>query len=103
MGANHADFHGVTITHRVIRPERPDNTIEIEAHHPDHGQIGRLGLVNDMPGIGRQVGTVSVNPEFQRKGIAAAMWKYAKDNNFNPVHSTNQSKSGKAWAEAVGD
>ena len=103
MSANNSDFHGVSITHRVIRPENKDNTIEIEAHHPEYGQVGRLGLVNHMEGIGRQVGTVKVHPDFQRKGVATAMWNYAKSNGFNPVHSTNQSPSGKKWAKAVGN
>jgi hypothetical protein len=103
MGRNNADFQGSVITHRVIRPEHKDNTVEIEAHHPDHGQIGRLGLTNEMAGIGRLVGTVQVNKAFQRKGIATAMWHYAKDSGFNPVHSPTQSPEGKKWAKKVGD
>jgi GNAT superfamily N-acetyltransferase len=103
MPRNNADFQGITISHKVIAPDRKDNTIEIEAHHPEHGKIGRLGLVNHMAGIGRQVGTVEVHPDFQRKGVATALWNYAKDNGFNPVHSTNRSPLGKKWAEAVGD
>jgi GNAT superfamily N-acetyltransferase len=56
-----------------------------------------------MAGIGRLVGTVQVEPEFQRKGIATAMWRYAKQQGFNPVHSPNQSPSGKPWAKSVGE
>jgi GNAT superfamily N-acetyltransferase len=103
MGRNNADFEGVTISHEVIRPEHKDNTIEIRATHPERGRIGRLGLTNEMAGVGRMVGTVQVAPEFQRKGIATAMWKYAKEQGFNPVHSPNQSPSGKPWAKAVGE
>ena len=103
MTRNNADFHGITITHKVLHPEHKDNCIWIYANHPEHGEVGTLGLTNHMEGIGRLVGTVQVHPEFQRKGIATAMWNYAKQQGFEPKHSVMQSPQGKKWAEAVGD
>jgi ribosomal protein S18 acetylase RimI-like enzyme len=70
----------------------------ISATHPEHGYIGHLAL----HGNGR-VRDIAVHPEWQRKGIATAMWNHAKTNELNPKHSAELTDDGKAWSKKVGD
>lgn len=67
--------------------------------------IGRLTLSSPRPwqDNGRMVIMVEVHPDYQRRGIATAMWKYAKTQGLNPMHELIQTENGKAWASAVGD
>jgi|TARA_R110000744_G_C19053800_1_gene528153 hypothetical protein len=51
----------------------------------------------------RLVLMVQVEKTYRRKGVATALWSFAKNNGFNPVHELEQTKDGKAWAQAVGD
>jgi GNAT superfamily N-acetyltransferase len=51
----------------------------------------------------REVNNLYVDKAHRNKGVAKAMWSYAKKNGLNPAHSTYQTPSGKAWAKKVGD
>ena len=51
----------------------------------------------------REVAMVRVNKGQRRKGVATAMWRYAKDNDLKPEHSAAQTDAGKSWAKKVGD
>lgn len=115
MTRSNAAFHGYTISHKVEQvgiPKKvdlgPDYQIQshdkiwIEANHPTDGTVGEMYLTGYGVG-GRTVGHVSVEPEHQRKGIATAMWNYAKQNGFNPLHSPQRTPEGEAWAKSTGD
>jgi hypothetical protein len=93
MGANNADFHGLTFAHKLLKK----NAIQISASHPNYGQIGVLRLGSDGT-----VGNVIVNAKHLRKGVATGMWNYAVQQGFNPKHSENRTPSGDAWAKSVG-
>ena len=69
------------VTQRVVRPNQPETTRQA-----------------------RKVRIVGVQPKLQRKGIATAMWNYAKEQGFEPAHDApkNQTHSGKQWAKKVG-
>ena len=45
---------------------------------------------------------ITVDPEDQRKGIATAMWKMGQQVRPKPVHSSDRTKVGDAWAKSVG-
>ena len=94
----------------------------IEAHHPEHGKVGEMywqqkevvkpafdhwmtgeHFPAQMIHPKGEVRNVVVEPEYQRKGVATAMWNHVKEN-YEPhlQHSTNQSPEGKGWAPSVG-
>lgn len=115
MTRNNAAFHGVTISHKIEQPGttravdlgpdyeiQPHDKIWIEANHPTGGKVGQLYLTGQGHG-GRVVGNIDVEPEFQRKGIATAMWNYAKQSGFQPAHSPQRTPAGEAWAKSTGD
>jgi GNAT superfamily N-acetyltransferase len=85
------------------------------AHNPS--PTGRHWLFVTSKHSGRPVGTmvwsekhvesVTVEPAYQRKGIATALWQSAKalaeqGKAPPPLHSRDQTKQGKAWARRVG-
>ena len=94
MGRNNADFHGVSYSHE----ERPYDEVTINAHHPEHGHVGKMEL-----GKFRDVKDIIVAPEHRRKGIATGMWNYAKAQGFNPEHSDSRTRDGDKWAASTGD
>lgn len=115
MGRNNADFQGITISHKIEKPSsitpvevEPDyvptrhDRIWIEANHPTEGKIGKLYLVRPN-NEERVVGDIDVHPNFQRRGIATAMWNYAKAQGFNPKHSPQRTPEGTAWAKSTGE
>ena len=51
----------------------------------------------------RLVLMIEVHESYRRQGVATALWKFAKDNGFNPHHELEQTESGKAWALAIGN
>jgi len=61
----------------------------------------RSGIAGTKPA--REVSSIEVPKAKRRKGIATAMWKYAKDNNLHPEHSPLQTSMGEAWSKKVGD
>lgn len=55
------------------------------------------------------VSSIDVAPEFQRQGIATAMWNHAKRLSQSnpsiptPIHSDFRTPEGDAWAKSTGD
>ena len=95
MGRNNADFTEGVISHEYD-PEMSGPTVT--AHIGDE-QVGTMDLRKDG-----SVSYLSVKTRHQRKGIATAMWSYAKDKGLNPSHSpSSQTEAGKKWAESVGN
>jgi ribosomal protein S18 acetylase RimI-like enzyme len=77
---------------------------ELHAYSDSGEHMGYLswrkkGAVN--PG---KVLMVETEPEFRRQGVATALWNEAHSRGIKPapVHSTEQTKSGAAWAKKVG-
>lgn len=67
--------------------------------------IGSLALSSPRPfqNNARMVLMVEVHPDYRRKGIATAMWEYAKAQGLNPTHELIKTEDGNVWALAVGD
>ena len=99
MGRNIADFHGITISHDKSPSHMP---LLVNATHPDHGIIGQLMLGYKMNNGSRKIRNIFVKPEFQRQGIATALWNYAVENNLKPQHSVDRTNEGDAWAKSLG-
>lgn len=104
MGANNADFNGYTFLYSGAEGDHV-----ITAHHPDYDESeGPLGAMIWSRGTG-EVKDINVDEKHQRKGVATGMWKFAravaKQSGYKilpPVHSPNQTPSGKKWAKSVG-
>jgi GNAT superfamily N-acetyltransferase len=94
MTRNNADFHGVKFTHK----DHGGFGALIQAVHPNEGVIGHM-----LIGHTNELRNIMVNPEFQRKGIATGMWKYAKSQGYNPEHSMDRTDEGDAWAKSLGE
>lgn len=93
MGRNNADFHGV----KFSKEDRPYGEATINAHHPQHGHVGKMELSK----FG-EVKDIIVAPEHRRKGIATGMWNYASQLGLNPEHSDSRTEEGDAWAASTG-
>lgn len=52
---------------------------------------------------GRFVNVIKVLEEYQRQGVATALWEYAQFVGLKPHHDLNKTEAGKAWAATVGD
>lgn len=79
---------------------------EITANDPDFGVVGRLILnpakkQNDGSET-REVKWIDVDPRFQRRGIATALWSQATEAGLNPQHSANRTGDGDEWAKSLG-
>jgi len=72
----------------------------ILALHPEHGGVGTMSL-GDLHEDGRRITELFVRPKFQRQGVATAMWEFAIREGLNPVHSSDRSADGDAWAMSV--
>ena len=90
-----------------VGPNRRGHTwLHVSAIHPKHGELGLLTALSksgdpDIP-VGR-IGSVSVMPEHQRKGIATAMARQAEQElGIRLSHSEARSNDGEAWAKAFG-
>lgn len=94
-----ADRNGEFFQGRVSHEHDPDiGGVTISAHEGEE-QVGSM----DLRGNG-SVSYLSVKTRHQRKGVATAMWMYAKDNGLNPQHSPqSQTPEGKTWANKVGN
>lgn len=99
MGRNNSDFHGIVFSH----VEKPYGELTINAHHPEHGHVGKMELSQKYSSGYREIKDIIVDPEHRRKGIATGLWNYAKAQGFNPEHSDSRTPEGDAWAESTGD
>lgn len=101
MGANNADFLGIT-THVI-----PDgDATRVEAHHNGQ-QVGAFtwNTNHDSRWAGK-IADVTVLPEYRRKGIATKMYQHAISHSEAtgapyPEHGS-LSEDGEAWANKVG-
>lgn len=95
------------------------NAHQIEAVHPSGKKMGWLTWWKkagdhqrneDSPSDnGRhqagEVDSIDVLPQYQRRGVATAMWNYAhSQSNINPkpIHSTELTDEGRPWSTSVG-
>jgi hypothetical protein len=75
--------------------------IQVVANHPKFGNIGRMDLpVHPDEDGNREI--YDVNSTLKREGIATGMYNHAVAAGLNPVHSTQRTPEGDAWARKVG-
>lgn len=80
---------------------------KVMAIHPDVGQIGQLSWFKKAsPGDHKagEVDGIEVHPDYQRRGVASALWNYANSIPVKPKprHSTELTDKGRAWSTSVG-
>lgn len=78
----------------------------IKATHQGEG-VGELSWADHRGSPSRdlsphEVGSVTVDPGHQRKGVATRMWGMAQDIDPDVSHSSDKSPDGRKWAKAVG-
>lgn len=108
MGRNNADFNGINITHEFHDYYEQSNVWRVVATHPEYGELGHLiyGSDNETPDTSgpHTVLYLSVKPEHRRKGVATALWNYAKQVQPNLKHNYGSlTESGEAWQKTLGD
>lgn len=96
-----ASLSGLTFEHRGLG-RYPDTVVALV----DGQHVGSLqwiaGTPSDPQRVPGEVIDIRVDPGWQRKGIATAMWEYAQSLPFPPVHSPNLTGDGRAWSQTVG-
>jgi len=75
----------------------------VYAVNENREKIGRMVMTVSVPWRPNLIKMIAVLPEYQRQGIATAMWDYAKEKGLNPAHELEKTEDGEAWARAVGD
>ena len=79
----------------------PSGAVSLQAYQGGKA-LGLLALAPvDFDGE-RVVLQVWTREESRRIGVASHLWSVAKELGFNPVHSSNQTDAGVAWAQVVG-
>jgi GNAT superfamily N-acetyltransferase len=98
--------------------QQPPASLRLE-HQPAPSGAGRVLAYDDEareaadPSMSLTVGALSwhpggevrqvyVRPEYQRRGIGAAMWNHARSVNPDLHHSPTQTGEGMLWSKAVG-
>jgi hypothetical protein len=84
------------------------------ANHPEFGNVGELYWQAEDTSIGMggdkprkvlhekgEIRQVVVPPEYQRNGVATALWNYAQRITPELHHSTNISDAGSAWSQSL--
>ena len=89
--------YGLTLTETAIGDP------VVYAIKPDRQIIGRLVMCITLPWRPNLIKMVQVHPDYQRQGIATAMWNYAKERGLKPAHELEKTPEGEAWAKAVGE
>lgn len=99
MGANNADFHGITFSHEFT----PDKqALFVFANHPTHGILGVMEAYLSKKNNMFRIEGIDVHHDFRRKGIATGMWNHAVNSGINLVHSDERTDSGELWARKIG-
>jgi GNAT superfamily N-acetyltransferase len=71
----------------------------IVAYHPVESMVGELSWYEPHGTIG----SVEVDPNHRRRGVATAMLRHAEKVRGKPlIHSQDRTEEGDAWAHAVG-
>lgn len=77
----------------------------IEAHHPQHGQVGQIYWNTDPKYKKEPVGGVTnltVHPEFQNQGIARNLFHAAQQYDPRVQHSKTLTPDGRKFVKAMG-
>jgi hypothetical protein len=77
----------------------PDSTT-IVATAGDGTLVGWLDLF-PLNEYGRPVCTVEVIAQARRRGVATMLWRYAQGVGLQPIHDSEQTDDGHAWALTV--
>jgi ribosomal protein S18 acetylase RimI-like enzyme len=85
-------------------------TVDMGERHPWHVMVARAEgqEIGHMHWNNRHIGSLEVEPEYRRQGVATGMWQEAQrlaETNKNvpaPQHSSDRTNMGTAWAKAVG-
>ena len=97
MGANNADFNGITL-HHEIHPGGLDIEAHLNGEPVGSMQLEHSGRVED----------INVTYKHQGKGIAKAMWRHAEMLHKTgqipnpPAHSDYRTYDGEGFARSVG-
>jgi hypothetical protein len=76
-----------------------DESHNVEAYKEKYGPIGHFEWAADTG----KVLDIKVTPEHQRQGLATKMWDLAHNSGLTkPVHSSERTPEGDAWAKSVG-
>ena len=75
----------------------------VYAVNEDRQKIGTMVMTVSVPWRPNLIKVIAVHPEYQRQGIATAMWNFAKEKGLHPAHELEKTEDGEAWAKAVGD
>lgn len=100
---NESQFGGYVM--RYEPPEMGRDYHTVRAFHEVEGHRAHMG---DLLWNSKQVLNVGVGEQFQRRGVATAMWNHAQSlasSNARipaPKHSPDRTKAGDAWARSVG-
>lgn len=97
MSADDEDHLGIQFAHRRLGP-----VYTVEAFHRGGQSLGYIDWHR------YEVERISVHPDYQRRGVATALWReairYAAEHDLpRPQHSEIQTIAGKRWARSVGD
>lgn len=90
----------------TLIPQVSDQGVYINKMDPVTGTDRRIGFMELYPKNihgDREISMIQVSPEERGKGIASAMYTYAKRQGLNPVHSANRTPAGEAFAKSTGD
>ncbi len=96
--------------------DKEKNYSMIEAHHPEHGEVGYMSWAKKDTGLhqpGEIANIVVHDPALRRKGVATAIYNNAISEGYSPspLHSqhrtaTHKGRSdlggGKKWVDSVG-
>lgn len=83
----------------LVHPPNPGDFV-IRAHGPDGKTIGYLELSRKGDSMELEPRDVRVKPEWQKQGVASAMYKEAERQGFTVKPSDYQTEAGKAFSEA---
>ena len=78
----------------------------VYAVNENRQKIGRMVMTVSNPLIPQRpnlIKIIAVLPEYQRQGIATAMWNFAKEKGLRPAHDLEKTEDGEASAKAIGD
>lgn len=92
-----------------LHPELFYETVDTGASRPLHRIQAKVEgrTAGSMVWNQREIRNIEVHPDFQRRGIATAMWnegqRLAESSRIpSPKHSSDRTDAGDAWARSVG-
>lgn len=91
---NRGDIHSIYAFH----PSFGNGELPIGSFHWFHQAGQKWG----KPTVKGQIDAVEVQPEFQKNGVARAMYERATGIGPQPLHAPDRTKEGKAWSRKIG-